>query len=61
MSHAQVVDPVSKKPVSTVFRFLPDGTRVRLGLGPNASKEVIPIPTQKEDTAKFGLCRSRIY
>ena len=54
--HVQVLDPGSKKPVSTIFRFLPDGTRVRMGLGAGASKEVIPIPRMKEDTSKFGLC-----
>ena len=55
---SQLLDPTSKKPVRTIFRFLPDGTRVRVGVGPNASDAVIPIPFAKEDTSKLGLCES---
>ncbi len=44
-----LVDPVSKKPVRTEFRFLPDGTRVRIGMGPNASGEVRGPPCLSQD------------
>lgn len=41
----------------SLIRFLPDGTQVRIGMGPKASQEVIPIPRPKEETAKIGLCK----
>ncbi|KAG1679971.1 hypothetical protein FOA52_007035 [Chlamydomonas sp. UWO 241] len=58
-SNIMLVDPVSKKPVRTVLRYLPDGTKVRLGLGPDASEQVIPIPRPLEDDSKLGLCAAK--
>lgn len=50
-----LVDPVSKKPVESVFRFLADGRRVRLGVGPNSSDQIILIPERPDKVAKAGI------
>ena len=56
-SNVMLVDPVSKKPVRTIFRYLPDGTKVRLSLGKDAAGHIIPIPQQKDELeGKYGLC-----
>lgn len=55
-SNVMLVDPVSKKPVRTALRYLPDGTCVRIGLGPDASDQIIPIPRPPPDDSKFDLC-----
>ena len=54
-SDVLLLDPVSKKPVETVFRFLADGRQVRLGVGPNASSQIIFIPERPDKVAKAGL------
>ncbi|GAX74497.1 hypothetical protein CEUSTIGMA_g1946.t1 [Chlamydomonas eustigma] len=51
-----ILDPVTKAPVVTAFRYLPDGTKVRVGLGKGASGDIIPIPSLKEENSKIGLC-----
>ncbi len=56
-SNVMLVDPVSKKPVRTIFRYLPDGTKVRLSLSKDAAGHIIPIPQQKDELeGKYGLC-----
>jgi hypothetical protein len=54
-SDVLLVDPVSNKPVETVFRFLADGRQVRLGVGPNASDQIILIPERPDKAAKAGI------
>jgi hypothetical protein len=41
--------------VRTKFRYLPDGTRTRVGVGPRASGEPIPVPASQQSKAQLGL------
>ncbi len=51
---ADLVEP-AKRWVRAKFRFLADGTRVRVGKGPHASGALIPIPPQPNtEPAKIG-------
>ncbi|VAH92766.1 unnamed protein product [Triticum turgidum subsp. durum] len=44
VSNVQVIDPVTGKPCKTTYKYLPDGTKVRVSRGMNASGAVIPRP-----------------
>lgn len=43
-SNVRLVDPVTKAPVRVAWRFLEDGTKVRVTRGARASGSVIPRP-----------------
>lgn len=43
-SNVQVVDPVTKAPVRLTWRFLEDGTKVRVTRGKKASGSIVPRP-----------------
>jgi hypothetical protein len=55
--NVSVLDPITKRAVMTALRYLPNGTKVRVGLGPGASGDIIPIPSPKEENLKIGLCK----
>ncbi|KAM3312206.1 hypothetical protein ACQJBY_032281 [Aegilops geniculata] len=44
VSNVQVIDPVTGKPCKTTYKYLPDGTKVRVSRGMYASGAVIPRP-----------------
>ncbi|PKA55893.1 50S ribosomal protein L24, chloroplastic [Apostasia shenzhenica] len=44
VSNVQVLDPVTGKPCKIGFRFLEDGTKVRVSRGQEASSAIIPRP-----------------
>jgi len=43
-SNVRLVDPVTKSPVRVAWRFLEDGTKVRVTRGARASGAVVPRP-----------------
>ncbi|KAH9569022.1 hypothetical protein CY35_03G110300 [Sphagnum magellanicum] len=44
VSNVQLVDPVNGTPVRVTYRYLEDGTKVRVSTGGNASGSIIPRP-----------------
>ncbi|KAK8958238.1 hypothetical protein KSP40_PGU019707 [Platanthera guangdongensis] len=44
VSNVQVLDPVSGRPCKIGYRFMDDGTKVRISRGRDASGEIIPRP-----------------
>eukprot|EP01024_Parvocaulis_polyphysoides_P022063 TRINITY_DN2052_c0_g2_i3.p1 TRINITY_DN2052_c0_g2~~TRINITY_DN2052_c0_g2_i3.p1 ORF type:complete len:215 (+),score=25.36 TRINITY_DN2052_c0_g2_i3:75-719(+) len=42
--NVMLVDPITKKPVRVVYKYTPDGEKVRVTKGKNASYSVIPNP-----------------
>eukprot|EP00195_Chlamydomonas_chlamydogama_P016197 CAMPEP_0202895432 /NCGR_PEP_ID=MMETSP1392-20130828/4639_1 /ASSEMBLY_ACC=CAM_ASM_000868 /TAXON_ID=225041 /ORGANISM="Chlamydomonas chlamydogama, Strain SAG 11-48b" /LENGTH=262 /DNA_ID=CAMNT_0049580443 /DNA_START=40 /DNA_END=825 /DNA_ORIENTATION=- len=59
-SSVGLIDPSQgiNKPVRTGFRYLQDGTRVRVAKGSKFQDKVVmfQIPKQDEENAKIGLC-----
>eukprot|EP01026_Neomeris_dumetosa_P039885 TRINITY_DN3286_c0_g1_i20.p1 TRINITY_DN3286_c0_g1~~TRINITY_DN3286_c0_g1_i20.p1 ORF type:complete len:248 (+),score=15.76 TRINITY_DN3286_c0_g1_i20:64-744(+) len=48
-SNVMLVDPITKKPVRVVYKYTPDGEKVRVTKGKNASYSVIPTPPVFKD------------
>jgi large subunit ribosomal protein L24 len=44
VSNVQLVDPVNGAPVRVTYRYLEDGTKVRVSTGGSASGSIIPRP-----------------
>lgn len=44
VSNVSISDPVTQAPVRIAWRFLEDGTKVRVTKGPQASGTIVPRP-----------------
>eukprot|EP01025_Chloroclados_australasicus_P012919 TRINITY_DN16183_c0_g1_i1.p2 TRINITY_DN16183_c0_g1~~TRINITY_DN16183_c0_g1_i1.p2 ORF type:complete len:206 (-),score=16.65 TRINITY_DN16183_c0_g1_i1:742-1359(-) len=67
--NVMLVDPITKKPVRVVYKYTPDGEKVRVTKGKNASYSVIPTPHVFKDVDRelgpkdtpAALARERTY